>query len=490
VALSARARFAPSPTGPPHLGSMRTALFNWLLARSTGGQFILRIEDTDLQRFDPQAEEQMLDALHWLGLEWDEGPGVGGPHAPYRQSERLAYYRQAADVLIEAGDAYRCTCSPERVAQVQARLRALGRPAVYDGHCRDLGIGPTDTPHVVRFRVPHQGQTTIHDALHGDVTFDNRRLPGDIVLLKSDGFPTYHLALVVDDHAMRVSHVLRGDEWLPSTPLHVLLYRAFGWEPPEWVHLPLVTDRASQKIKKRDPSFQVEHYRRAGYLPEAVVNYLALLGWHPGIEEEVFTLDDLVARFSLDRLNASPSVFDEGRLRWFNRQHVARLPDDELVARCIPLIRGAYPQAAARDDAWLARLVVLVRDEIALLADVVGSVAFAFRSPGELTREAHDALVSEPARPVLEALAEALGDLDMLDGETGAGLLRDLRVDFKRTHGWDGRMVMFPVRAALTGDVRGPHLSDVMALLGRDECLKRVGIALDQFKQGEAAYGT
>jgi glutamyl-tRNA synthetase len=469
-------RFAPSPTGSPHLGNLRTALFNWLLARATGGRFILRIEDTDRERYDPKAEESMLAALRWLGVDWDEGPGVGGPHAPYRQSERLALYREVAARLLASGHAYRCTCTPERLASIQPRLRTR----VYDGHCRDLAIGPIDQPHVIRLRAPRTGQTTFTDVLRGPITFENRRLPGDIVLMKSDGYPTYHLAVVADDLAMGVTHVLRADEWIASTPLHVLIYAALGWEPPQFVHLPLVTAPGGAKLSKRAGiDAEVDVYREQGFLPEAMMNYLALLGWHPGDTHEVMSRDDLIARFSIERLSASPSAFDLDRLRWFSQQHAAALPLDDLAARCIPLLREAYPDAAAREGEWLAALVGVVREEITVLSDVVAAARWAFESPGAWEGEAREALMQPSAGPVLAAFEAALREWpDEPDPASAKTLLDDLRAHFKAQKGWNGRTVMFPLRAALTGSLAGPHLSDVVALLGRDACLSRIGGAL------------
>jgi glutamyl-tRNA synthetase len=436
-------RFAPSPTGPPHLGSLRTALFNWLLARSAGGRFILRIEDTDRSRLDPAAEGQMIDALAWLGLDWDEGPDVGGPRGPYRQSERLARYHAAADRLVALDAAYR----------------------------------PADEPGVIRLKTPRMGEARFDDVVRGPITIAWKAAPQDPVLIKSDGYPTYHLAAVVDDAAMDITHVLRGEEWIPSTPLHLRIYEALGWEPPAFVHLPLVTDRTGHKLKKRDARSVALVYREGGYLPKAVMNYLALLGWHPGTEEEVFTPGELVARFSLDRLSKAPAAHDEDRLRWFNRQHIARLSPSELASRTLPYLTAAYPAAADRGEAWLAQLAGVVQDELTTLADIAAAARFVF-DMGELSPEAREALASEPSRPVLAALREDIAAQAALDASTSAALFRALRRRFKESRGWGGRAVMFPARAALTGDVRGPHLSDLAALLGREECLQRIDRAL------------
>jgi len=421
------------------LGNLRTATFNWLLARATGGRFIVRLDDTDQARYNAQAEAEMLNALRWLGLNWDEGPDVGGPHAPYRQSQRLDLYHAAAERLVEIGSAYR----------------------------------PDDEPHVVRLRTPPEGQVVLRDAIRGNIRFNYTRVPRDPVLIKSDGFPTYHLATVVDDQAMGITHILRGEEWIPSAPIHLQLFDALGYPAPVFAHLPLVTDRAGKKLKKRDPAFEVRNYREDGFLPEAMINYLVLLGWHPGTEDEIFTPEELIQRFSLDRFSKSPAAFDENRLRWFNQQHLARLDADDLTRRVIPRLREAYPQAAAWDSARLTRLVTAVREELVTLADVVPATRFAFEF-SEPTIEARAALTSESALAVITAFCEALRDIPILDAERSAALLADLRARFKASHGWGGRVVMFPIRAALTGTVTGPHLADVISVLGKDECLRRI----------------
>lgn len=436
-------RFAPSPTGPPHLGNLRTALVNWLVARASGGRFFLRIDDTDRSRYSAEAEADMLAALRWLGLDWDEGPGKGGPNAPYRQSERLALYHQAASKLIESGHAYR----------------------------------PAAEPEVVRLRVPAGGQIAFKDEIRGEITFDYASVPEDPVLIKSDGYPTYHLASVVDDKAMGVTHVLRGEEWIPSTPIHLFLFEALGAGPPLFAHLPLVTDQNGAKISKRDPHFVFASYQEGGYLPAALLNYLALLGWHPGSEQELFTVDDLIAQFTLARMSRSPAAFDNEKLRWFNRQHFLLLSPVEQSRLLEPLIRAAYPQAAAFGDTWLAQLVAVIADEIWLLGDAISAARFAF-SAAELTDEAVEALRSEPAVPVITALRTLLSSLDVLDLMVSERLLADLRRQFKESHGWGGQVVMFPLRAALTGSVTGPHLHEVLALLGKTECLRRLDSAL------------
>ncbi|MDP6125669.1 MAG: glutamate--tRNA ligase, partial [Candidatus Latescibacteria bacterium] len=300
----ARVRFAPSPTGMFHVGSARTALFNWLWARHTGGQFILRVEDTDQSRTTDDALDSLMDGLEWLGLDWDEGPGVGGPCGPYVQSERLETYSSHVDMLVADAQAYRCFCTPERLAS----LREQGLKS-YDRHCRDLTVDQVEEKleggetAVIRFRVPFEGTTTITDKVRGDITTKNPVID-DFVILKSDGFPTYHLANIVDDQLMGITHVLRGEEWIPSTPKHVLLYQAFGWQPPVFVHVPVIQGKDGKKLSKRHGAMAVTDYREGGLLPEAVVNFVALLGWSPGDDREHMRLDELVAAFSIDRILA------------------------------------------------------------------------------------------------------------------------------------------------------------------------------------------
>ena len=487
---SPRLRFAPSPTGITHLGNLRTALFNWLYARQQGGQFILRIEDTDQERRVPGAVERLMDDMRWLGLDWDEGPDVGGPVGPYVQSERLAHYREGAARLLESGAAYYCDCTPQRLARLREEQLARGEMPRYDRHCRARGLGP-GPGRVIRFKTPLEGRTTVTDLVRGESTFDNRQL-SDPVIMKSDGFPTYHLANVIDDHLMGITHVLRGDEWLSSLPLHVLLYAAFGWQPPIFVHLPLIVDMHGRKLKKRPEElpdvtaeylayarlFRVETLRERGYLPEAVLNYLALLGWNPGTEQELFTPQELIAAFRLERISPAPAKFDADRLNWFNRQHLARLDEAALLARGRPFLQAAYDDPRLEDDGWTAALIAAVREEITTLGDLPAATAWAFHDPVQLDDEAWQALRSDPAAPVLAAFREALPEAGRLTLEEANDLLRGLMRRFRKAHGWSGRQVLFPLRAALTGTVHGPHMAAIVALLDAETMRRRLDRAL------------
>lgn len=487
-----RVRFAPSPTGLPHLGNLRTALFNWLFARHYGGAFIVRIEDTDLSRKVEGADEMILEALRWLGLGWDEGPGYEGGVGPYYQSQRVSIYRTYAQRLLAEGQAYRCYCSPERLRKMREAQERRRQPPRYDRKCRELsdaersrhearGIKP-----VVRFKAPLEGRTSLNDLLRGEISFDNGSLD-DFVLLKSDGYPTYHLANVVDDHLMEITDVLRADEWIPSGPRHVLIYKALGWQPPRYLHLPLILDKSGGKMSKRLGDTSVASYRERGYLSEAMVNYLALLGWSPGDEEEFFSLEELAERFTWERISVGPAVFDPERLNWFNRRYI-RHSDPSRIARAVaPYLRQAYGQDERSEgtpysaEAWRQLLVEHVREEVDRLDQIPARVSFAFLDGVSYTAEAKGILSADAANRVLETFVERLRALASLDVEIGLCFLQELRDHLKERESLDGRQVMFPIRASLTGSLKGPSLAVVMALLGKERCIHRVRSCLHNF---------
>ncbi|MFN7209610.1 MAG: glutamate--tRNA ligase [Aggregatilineales bacterium] len=488
VTRPARTRYAPSPTGRTHLGNLRTALFAWLWARHTDGQFILRIEDTDRERLVAGAQEELMDALRWLGLNWDEGPD--SPNGSrYVQSHNLARYREVVQHLLDCGHAYYCDCSPQRLEIVRRAQQARGQKPRYDNHCRRRGLGAGDQ-RVVRLALPESGETLVHDALRGTIRFENAD-HGDPIILKSDGYPTYHLASVVDDHDMGITHVIRADEWLPSTPIHVNLYAALGWQPPQFVHLPLVTDHERRKIKKRSDGDQSAAYaeyaemlrvatlRARGYLPQAVFNYLAFLGWHPGSTEEIMTPEEIVARFTLERLSTSPAVFDVDRLNWFNQQHLKRLANAELSALALPYLRAAYSEAPQlADPAWCEALIAAVRDELIALADVVTAARFAFEPPQTFSAEALALLQAPSATVALNALNDALPNVARLTHAQAEELLKSLRDQLKQAHQLSGKQILPPIRAALTGSTGGAHLADILALLSVTDLRERLQRAL------------
>ncbi len=343
--MNVRVRYAPSPTGLQHVGSVRTALFNYLFARASGGVFVLRIEDTDRERLRADALQDIYDTFRWLGMSWDEGPDKGGPYGPYVQSERRETYRQKTDELLAKGAAYKCFCTPERLEKLREEQAARKAERTgYDRHCRNLTAAEVAAqeaegkPHVVRLKVPTEGTTTYHDQLLGDVTVPNQDINPDPVLLKSDGYPTYHLANVVDDHLMEISHILRAQEWLASVPLHVQLYKAFGWAPPLYCHLPMVLGADGHKLSKRHGAVSVLEFRKQGYLPEAMLNYIALVGWALDDSTEFFTKEELEKVFSLERLNKSPAVFDYQKLGYFNGAYIRKKSDAELAALVRPYL--------------------------------------------------------------------------------------------------------------------------------------------------------
>jgi glutamyl-tRNA synthetase len=331
-----RVRYAPSPTGSPHVGNIRVAIYDWLFARRHGGKFILRIEDTDRKRTIPGAAEEQMEVLRWLGLPWDEGPDVGGPYGPYVQSECRPRYQEAARRLLESGAAYRCFCTPERLQQMREAQQARKEPTRYDRRCRSLPEAEVEaalaagTPYTVRIAVPLEGETSFIDEVRGEITYQNA-VVDDYVLLKTDGWPTYHLASVVDDHAMRISHVLRGDDWIATTPVHILLYRALGYPLPKFAHFPQIHGPDRARFGKRHGAQGALEYREQGYLPEAMINFLALLGWAPGEDREIMSREEMVQAFDLAQVSRNPAIFDVQKLDWMNGVYIRQLPVEELV---------------------------------------------------------------------------------------------------------------------------------------------------------------
>lgn len=474
-----RTRIAPSPTGDPHVGTAYVALFNYALARRTGGQFVLRIEDTDRERSNPVSERMIFESLRWLGLDWDEGPDVGGPHGPYRQSERFETYQRHAEMLIASGGAYPCFCTRERLDALRAeqhRLK-LAQATGYDGHCRAI---PHDEAarrrqageaHVIRLAMPSDGESVVCDLLRGEVRFDNT-LIDDQVLIKSDGFPTYHLANVVDDHLMGITHVIRAEEWISSLPKHVQLYRAFGWETPVFCHLPLLRNSDKSKISKRKNPVSLNYYRRAGYLPEALLNYLALMGWTMPDGREEFTLAEFIEHFTLERINLGGPVFDLTKLTWLNGKYIRACPAEEVLAR----LRGGL-----LSDDYLRKVIALAHERVEKLEDFVDYAGFFF--VGELTYddEAQKKLVGKKHTPCETATAlQTLLDevLDPILEWTAADLEERLRA-FVEQIDWKAGDFFMPVRIAVSGRPATPPLFETMAVLGKEVCRRRIRRAVE-----------
>ncbi len=487
-----RVRFAPSPTGYLHIGGARTALFNWLFARKHGGSFILRIEDTDQKRYVPESEQDIMESLRWLGLHWDEGPDIGGPYGPYRQSERSALYREWAEWLVEHGYAYRCNCSPERLAEVRQRQAAAGQKPGYDRHCRDLGLGPQVGPHVIRFKMPLEGETVVHDVIRGDIVFQNADLE-DLVLLKSDGLPTYHLANVVDDHFMAISHILRADEWIATAPLHKQLYAAFGWEMPIIAHLPVILSPSGKgKLSKRDQAFQdgglkvlvqVREFRAAGYLPEAVVNFLTNVGWAFGEDREVFTPEEAMARFRLEDINPAPGKLPYEKLEWLNGVYIReKLSDEELATHLKPVFEGA---GLVVDEVRLRKLVPLLRERIKTLNDAVEMAGFVFRDSvalGDPSRLIQSGMDAQSTLAALQAAYETLAALEDFSHPVQEAAMRDLA----QRLGLKAGQLFGAVRIAVTGQPVSPPLFETMEILGKDTSLQRIQAAIALLEKQQA----
>lgn len=480
TASPARLRVAPSPTGDPHVGTAYMSLFNLAYARATGGQFVLRIEDTDRARYVASSEQQIYDTLHWLGLDWNEGPDIGGPYAPYRQSERLDTYRPYVEELVATGHAYYCWCSTERLAELRAEQQA-SKAAVtgYDRLClgktreeRAQLPGFSETP-VVRMLIPDDVELTFTDVIRGEVSAPR---PDDQVILKADGFPTYHLAVVVDDHLMGITHVVRGEEWISSTPKHLLLYRWLGWAEPAFAHMPLLRNTDKSKISKRkNPAARLTWFLEQGYLPEALRNFLQLLAYPPVVEgEDVATFEQFVAAFDWAKVNTTGPIFDLAKLNALNGHYIRALSADELADRVVEFAvrEGQWTQPSEQDVALLRRAVPLVQERLVLLNEAVPKLAYLFTSDDELVVEA-DALakLGPDAAQVVAAATAALTGLGEWNHEAIQAALREALVDGL---GIKPKLAFGPVRLAVTGSNVSPPLFESMELLGRESSLARM----------------
>ena len=472
--MTVRTRFAPSPTGELHLGNVRTAILNWLVARHHGGRFVLRFEDTDVERNVSWAEGSILETLDWLGLDRDEDPVIGGPFGPYRQSERLELYRRHAEELLESGLAFRCYCLPEELAERRGAARERGRQPRYDGRCRSLA--PADEAAlraegrepVLRFRVD-DGPIPFRDRGRGDLSIDGAEF-GDLVILRSDGRPTYNFAVVVDDVAMEITHVIRGIGHLSNTPKQVLLYHALGAEPPEFVHVPMVLGVGGEKLSKRAGARGALEYREAGYHPAAVVNYLSLLSWSSESGEEVLTPDELIERIDLDRLGVSNAILDPEKMRWLSGQHVRREPATELARRLEPFVDRASLELGEKD---LLRLAEVERDRIHLFTDAAAEARRIFGPPDLTNDDVADVLAARSASATLCGVEKAWEEVREWTRPSIGEALRAAG----RTTGARGRDLFRPVRGALTGRLSGPELPDVAYALGRSRALARLRAA-------------
>ncbi len=481
-----RVRFAPSPTGSTHLGSGRTALYNYLLARQTGGKFILRIEDTDRKRYVTGAEKELIDSLHWLGIDWDEGPGVGGPNGPYYQTQRKDIYQEYARKLVDSGHAYYCFCSPERLEQVRKEQLERKENPRYDGLCRRLDPGEAQKrvaageQHVIRFKVPATGTVTAHDLIRGDITVDVSSID-DHVIVRSDGLALYHLAAMVDDHIMGITHVIRSSEWISTFPLHVLIVRAFGWQEPQWVHLSLFLKPSGKgKMSKRDTSQTLEGGRSIfikdlqdlGFIPEGVVNWVALMGWSFDDRTEFFTMQDLIQKFSLDHLNPAPAAINYTKLDYFNGLHIRSLSQEGLAHRLAPCIVSA---GLVLDENKLYRAIPIIQPRLVTLDDVIPVAGFLFKddvTPNPVELVGDNLTPAESARIARQAY-QVLYDLPVINKEFAEPPLRNLVAQ----SGLKAGQVFHIIRVAVTGQKDSPPLFECMEIIGKTKVLERINTA-------------
>lgn len=476
-----RVRLAPSPTGDVHLGSIWIALFDWILARQNNGTFVLRIEDTDQHRLVPGSIEKIYEALDWYGLAPDEGPKQGGPYAPYVQSERLPLYQQTAKQLVSQGHAYHCFCTPERLEALRTAQQAAKQAPRYDKHCLRLPAEEVQTRlvagerSVIRLNMPATGQIELSDSIHGLITFQFEVID-DSVLLKSDGFPTYHLAVVVDDHAMAITHVIRGEEWVSSAPKHLYLYQVLGWTPPQFAHLPLILGPDKKKLSKRHGAASAISFRDEGFLPEAMINFLALMGWHPKGESEILSRQDVLEQFRLDDINPSGAVFDRTKLEWLNGWYIRQLPVTELVDRLTPFWH--IPGPVQPDGEWKQRAARLAQERLRTLAEINEAANFLWPAVWDTEHAAFDRQLLIPKKGTIETAADGLAwiieQLSAYPGDWTAMALKTFTLEAISTAGRKNTDVLWPTRVALSLRAASPDVFDMMDVLGREETIRRL----------------
>jgi glutamyl-tRNA synthetase len=488
--MSVRVRYAPSPTGLQHIGGIRTALFNYYFAKASKGTFILRIEDTDRERFNDESLQDIYATFDWLGIKWDEGPDIGGPYGPYFQSERKEIYTKHILELLKSRSAYRCFCTPERLAELREKQKKEKKNIGYDRHCRELPdeeiqkLLETGTQSVIRLKVPLSGKTGFDDYLLGKIERNNIDINPDPVLIKSDGFPTYHLANVIDDHLMKISHVLRAQEWIPSTALHILLYQAFGWDEPVFCHLPMVMGKDGQKLSKRHGSTSVNEFVNQGYLPEALLNYISLLGWSFDDSKEFFAQQELETLFTLDKLNKAPAVFDYKKLEWFNGMYIRNLVVSALHKKILPdLIKNRIISDPPSEDelSLISKALPIIKERLKFLTDAPQLLSFFFKEidgyniddiiPKKLDRE--------KTLQIAEEVYRALIDFEKRSDEENEETFRTLAESLDTKLG----NILMPLRVAITGSKVSPPLFESIRLLGIEKTRSRLEKVIDLLKQ-------
>lgn len=496
-----RVRFAPSPTGPLHIGGVRTALFNYLFAKHYGGKFLLRIEDTDQNRFVPGAEEYIIESLKWLGLEPDEGVGYDGPHAPYRQSERKEIYAKYATELIRSGNGYYAFDTPEELDKLRSEAESRGETFIYNSQNRNrlnnsLNLSQEEIqaklnsgiPYVVRFKIPENQTVLLDDLIRGKILIDSSTLD-DKVLYKSDGMPTYHLANIVDDHLMEITHVIRGEEWLPSMALHELLYKSFGWTAPRFAHLPLILKPEGKgKLSKRDgdkhgfPVFPLEWkteegtakgYREEGYLPDAVVNMLALLGWNPGTEQEIFTIQELISQFSLEKVSKSGARFNPEKTIWFNHQYIQQKTGEEILPE---FEKELQSQGVTADSSFSLSVIGLLKERANFLRDIFEQGKFFYIAPDSYDEKAVSKAWKEDTAELIQEFSSELKNISEFNHNT----IHEVIQNFVQSKSIGFGKLMMPVRLSLVGSLQGPDVPLIMELLGKEEVVKRLQKAMNR----------
>lgn len=469
-----RTRFAPSPTGFMHIGNLRSALFEYLIAKHDNGDFILRIEDTDRTRYVEGGVDFIYDTLKLCNFNIDEGPNNPGEVGPYLQSERLELYQKYAEELVEKGEAYYCFCSEERLNELREEADILKVPFMYDGHCKSISLSDAKEriangeKYVIRQNMPKEGTTSYHDLVYGDISVDNNVLE-DQILIKSDGYPTYNFANVVDDHLMNITHVVRGNEYLSSTPKYLLLYKSFGWESPVYIHLPHVIKEGGKKLSKREGDASFMDLYNDGYLPEAVINYLALLGWSPVDNQEIFTLDELIEKFDISRINTSPAVYDVMKLRWINAHYIKELDLDRLKSITLPHLKDAY-DLSSKSDSFVDELIKLYQNHISYGKEIVEVSSMFFNEEFELSEEAFEFMNQEGIDNTINVFKEEIESISEWSVENILNAINNT----KEKAGVKGKMLFMPIRIKVSGVMHGPELADTIHLIGKDKVLENL----------------
>ena len=487
--MDVRVRYAPSPTGLQHIGGVRTALFNYFFAKSMGGKFILRVEDTDRERFSEESLQDLYDTLSWLGIDWDEGPVKGGPYGPYVQSERTDLYRKYADRLVDNGKAYHCFCTTERLNNLREVQKREKKNYGYDRHCRNLSKDEVSkklsegVKSVIRLKVPLEGKTSFNDLILGSITRKNKDISPDPVLLKSDGYPTYHLANVIDDHLMKISHILRAQEWIPSGAMHILLYNAFGWDPPVYCHLPMVMGKDGQKLSKRHGSTSVVDFRKRGYLPEAIINYVTMVGWAYDDSREFFTKEELEKLFSLEKINKAPGVFDYKKLEWFNGQYIRKKSEAEIIEAVLPYLKkdGIISEDVSEKEMTIIKnMMGFMTERLHFISDISELSRFLFKDIESytLTDLVPKKMDFAGTLNVLKGVRSLVEDFETKTDEENEVLFRQKSEEMDVKLG----SLLMPLRVAISGSKVSPPIFESLRLLGSKKALERIDTVIELLK--------